>query len=139
MGIPNARRSAAAAALLAAGFAGCGGIGLVGKRATKASVRCSPSPVPLKASTHCTATVTDTTAINATPYGVVRFSTNSRGSFSPNRNCALGGSGASSRCSVLYRPSGVGSGRHELVVSYLGDATHASSDATVTLEVTPSP
>ncbi|TMD56852.1 MAG: hypothetical protein E6I87_15125, partial [Chloroflexi bacterium] len=105
---------------------------LVTKRATRTSVSCTPTSVPVDAPTSCTATVSDIdVGTTSTPSGTVTFGSSSSGSFS-STTCTLGASGT---CSVTYTPAVVG--EHVITASYGGDDTHAASSGMTSVTATP--
>src|SRR5439155_494902 len=106
---------------------------LVTKRATRTSVSCTPTSVPVDAPTSCTATVSDIdVGTTSTPSGTVTFGSSSSGSFS-STICTLGASGT---CSVTYTPAVVGTGAHLISADYSGDLKHAPSSGSTTVSVT---
>jgi len=104
-------------------------------RSTTTSVVCSPASLTFGAGgSTCTATVTDT-AGNPTPPSLnVGFTTNGAGAFSSS-SCSLNGSGNQASCSVVYTPSAVGTGSHQITGSYSGDPTHQTSQGSGLLGV----
>jgi hypothetical protein len=99
-------------------------VGAAPGASTATLLQCEPSAVPVNAPTACTATVTNTGSGAPTmPTGDVEFSSDESGSFSENR-CTL----SDGVCKVTYTPTAVGSGTHDLTVSYDGDHTHQPSD-----------
>lgn len=93
-------------------------------RPTATTLVCRPARLTLGGSASCTATVRDTgSGRRWTPTGRVRFSSSAAGSFSHRGACRLAGG----RCTVVYRPSAVGSGRQRISVRYGGDALHSPS------------
>jgi hypothetical protein len=72
----------------------------------------------------CTATVTNTASAAPAPTGTVTFSSDTHGSFHPDKTCTLKAAGASSNCTVTYLPA---PGQQTVSVSYAGDAAHGPS------------
>ena len=118
---------------------------VTGVHPTSITLSCTPASVPTGTNATCTASVTDTFASPATsataPSGSVSFlNTTGIGTFFPiipgvkGTTCALGGSGATTKCAVNYEPTKLGTGTHTIVATYGGDSTHATS--TITLDVT---
>ena len=104
-------------------------------RSTSTSVACSPVSLTLGAgSSTCTATVTETAGNPTPPTLNVGFTTNGAGLFSSS-SCALNGSGNQASCSVVYTPTAVGSGSHQITASYSGDPTHQNSQGSGLLGV----
>src|SRR5439155_1044040 len=95
--------------------------------------------------TTCTATVTDpATSGIVTPTGTVTFAIDTgTGSFNvPTCTLAAGTYAAgtitpSTSCSVVYKPSQIGTGSHTLSASFGGDSSHTTSSSTATVTVTP--
>jgi hypothetical protein len=105
-------------------------------RPTTTSVACSPVSVTFGAgSSTCTATVTDTAGNPTAPTLNIGFATNGVGAFSSS-SCTLNGSGNQASCSVVYTPSAVGTGSHQITGSYSGDPTHQASQGSTLLGVT---
>ena len=112
---------------------------------TTTSVSCLPASVPVNTTTTCTATVTDpATSGVVTPTGTVTFAiTTGTGSFNvPTCTLAAGTYAAgtttpSTSCSVVYKPSQIGTGSHTLTASFGGDSSHTTSSNTATVTVTP--
>jgi hypothetical protein len=106
--------------------------------ATSASVRCGSIPAAVGHAASCLATVAAAGAGLPSPNGLVRFLTDSGGSFTADATCKLTPAGAgSASCTLGYTPLVVGRfGVHEISVSYLGDAGHATSFGTTQLAVT---
>ena len=104
-------------------------------RPTSTSVSCSPVSLAARSSTLCTVTVTDTgPGTPHPPTGLVTFSSDSPGSFSPSASCTLAAiSPAQARCFVNYTPSAAGT--HRISGNYTGDGDHSASSATATLAV----
>jgi hypothetical protein len=108
-------------------------------RATTTSVACSPVSLTLGAgSTTCTATVTDTAGNPTAPTLNVGFATNGAGAFS-STSCTLSGSVNQASCTVVYTPSAVGTGSHQITGSYSGDPTHQTSQGSGLLGVVSPP
>jgi len=85
----------------------------------------------------CTATVTDTEATPSKPTGMVSFSSDSEGIFSPT-SCELSpstGTEQANSCPVKYDPTKIGSGTHEITAKYGGDSAHAEWSGSGTLAV----
>ena len=100
--------------------------------ATATTLGCSPATVVVGQQTICTVAVSDLTAPTAVvPTGEVSFSSNTAGAFS-SPTCTL----SNGSCTVMYTPSAIGSGSHQLTATYGGDATHAKSGTTTPLVVT---
>ena len=96
--------------------------------ATTTSVACSPSAPTLPVSTNCTATVTDTAAVDA-PAGMVAFSATGLGSFGSSASCSLIATvGAESACQLSFTPSLAGA--QTITAAYAGDVMHAASSGT---------
>src|SRR5207249_6350864 len=112
---------------------------------TTTSVSCLPASVAVNTTTTCTATVTDpATSGIVTPTGTVTFAiTTGTGSFNvPTCTLAAGTYAAgsitpSTSCSVVYKPSQIGTGTHTLSASFGGDSSHTTSSNTATVTVTP--
>ncbi len=112
---------------------------------TTTSVSCLPASVPVNTTTTCTATVTDpATSGIVTPTGTVTFAiTTGTGSFNVPTCTLAAGSYAtgtttpSTSCSVVYKPSQIGTGSHTLSASFGGDSSHTTSSNTATVTVTP--
>ena len=99
------------------------------------------SPIVVGLPTTCTATVTDTAAGATSPIGTVAWSTDASGSYTPIV-CTLSATGPNtSRCSVFYEPTLVGTGGAggngvaHLGATYSGDTTHSGSSGQFTLTV----
>jgi hypothetical protein len=100
---------------------------------TSTTVACVPASTVVARQTTCTATVSDTTAGNASaPGGSVNFSSSGSGSFSDSGACTL----SAGSCQVSYTPAVVGSGTHEITASYGGDAAHGASSGSTNVAVT---
>src|SRR3954452_10886278 len=97
------------------------------KRASTTDVACFPNPTALNQPTTCTATVSDTSAGNATaPTGNVTWTKSGTGTLG-STSCTLNGSGSSASCSVTYTPTS--GSKHDLTADYAGDVKHnAASD-----------
>ncbi len=112
---------------------------------TTTSVSCLPASVAVNTTTTCTATVTDpATSGIVTPTGTVTFAiTTGTGNFNvPTCTLAAGTYAAgsitpSTSCSVVYKPSQIGTGSHTLSASFGGDSSHTTSSNTATVTVTP--
>src|SRR5207248_11178667 len=106
----------------------------VNKRTSATTATCSPATRPANSPTTCTATVTDTGAVNsgaAIPAGTVTFTSSGTGTFSPPAGtCTLNPSGM---CSVTYTPNLVGTGTHTITAAFGGDTTHKTSSGTFAL------
>jgi hypothetical protein len=108
-------------------------------RPTSTSVACSPTSLTLGAgSSTCTATVTDTANSPTPPTLNTGFTTDGPGAFSSS-SCTLNGSGNQASCSVIYTPSAVGTGSHQITASYSGDPTHEASQGSTLLGVLAAP
>jgi hypothetical protein len=104
---------------------------------TATSVACTPAAVTLPASTNCTATVSDTAALDA-PTGTVAFSATGLGSFGSPASCSLVATGgAQSACQLSFTPSFAGA--QTISAAYLGDFMHAASSGTASLPVVAAP
>ena len=104
-------------------------------RATTTSLACSPVSLTLGAgSSTCTATVTDTAGNPTPPTLNIGFTTDGAGAFSSS-SCTLSGSVNQASCSVVYTPSAVGTGSHQITGSYSGDPTHQASQGSGLLGV----
>jgi hypothetical protein len=102
---------------------------------TVTGVSCSPGPLKTGEAFACTATVTNTSGIPA-PNGEMSLATDAQGRFE-RTPCALepiAGTSAAN-CRFDYRPIRVGSGLHELTVSYPGDDIHDPSAVTASVAV----
>src|SRR6266487_3590928 len=100
---------------------------------TTTVVTCSPGSVIINVATSCTARVIDTSTSPTTPTGIVDFTTNSSGVFSPSTSCILSaGAGPNmASCSVSYTPTVAG---HQMITgSYGGDSGHSSSTDSFTV------
>jgi hypothetical protein len=99
---------------------------------TATRISCQPGTVALSAEAHCTATVEDTAATPSAPTGQVEFATGGEGTFS-KVSCELGSGveGKKASCETTYQPSAPGP--HQIVAAYLGDAGHATSEASTTI------
>jgi hypothetical protein len=105
---------------------------------TKTTLSCAPSPVEIKASSHCKATVEDTVGgVATTPSGKVTFKSDSNGAFSPKECDLVTIDGKSASCTVDYTPAEVQSGSHKLTAAYASDALHASSSGQFSVKVSP--
>ena len=102
---------------------------------TTTSVACVPTSVTLGPGTTCTATVTDTTASPTTPTLSVDFSTDGAGTFSGGGSCTLADTASQASCQVIYTPSAVGTGSHEITGLYGGDPAHEPSQGSVLVGV----
>lgn len=106
-------------------------------RVSSTSVSCSPRRVAVNSHTKCTVTVKDTGAgKKATPTGKVAFGSSSSGRFSAG-SCRLKPTSTKGKasCSVTYKPTAVGSGKHKITARYRGDPGHKTSRASATLAV----
>lgn len=109
-------------------------------RTSATSLKCPPGSTTVGATLTCTMTVSNATSgTMLTPTGSVTLSSDSAGAVANPGNCALVPTGASgtASCSLTYRPSAVGGGRHRLTASYSGDATHLPSTGSLALVVNP--
>jgi len=101
---------------------------------TTTGISCDTTVVVNQASL-CTATVTDTTTTGATsPTGTVTFALNPSpggGTFDSSTCTLVVGAAGVSSCSVHFTGSGPGGDVVNLVASYPGDTTHASSSSMV--------
>jgi hypothetical protein len=106
---------------------------------TTTTLGCAPPTLILGAgSSTCTATVSDASGDATTPQGSVSLTSGGPGTFSAGGSCALAGAGPDvARCQITYTPSAVGSGSHELTAAYGGDLSHAASQGTAQLGITP--
>ncbi len=100
------------------------------------------SPVVVGGPTTCTATITDTSSTAIPSLATVTWSTDGAGSFSPSNPCTLSPIGSTtSKCSVQYLPSQVGTGGPagtgitHIAATYSGDAVHLGSTGSFTLNV----
>ena len=100
------------------------------------------SPVVVGGPTTCTATITDTSSTAIPSLATVTWSTDGAGSFSPSNPCTLFPIGpTTSKCSVQYLPSQVGTGGPagtgitHIAATYSGDAVHLGSTGSFTLNV----
>ena len=112
---------------------------IVRKVPTSTTLSCNPSRLPARATTSCTATVIDEAQSGTNPSGVVNFTSNGQGAFSPE-SCEpqeAGGNENEASCQVTYTPASAGSGTHRLTASYEGDEFHAPSEGTTALTVVP--
>jgi hypothetical protein len=110
----------------------------VSPRSTSTGVHCAPPSIRVRATTRCTATVSDTHAAGASaPIGTIAFRSNSSGAFAPG-GCTLRPTATAGRssCSVTYSPTAVGSGTHRITATYGGDAVHAGSAGVGSVAVT---
>jgi hypothetical protein len=102
-------------------------------RSTSTSVLCNGSAIEVGQATTCQATVSDTAAGPvSTPTALVRFASDSPGSFGSSGSCTLvptATTGVAS-CLISYTPSSVASGTHLINAQYEGDATHGLSTST---------
>lgn len=108
----------------------------VGSRATTTSVRCSPSPVAVTASTMCTATVADAGAGGPiTPAGTVAFNSPTAGaSFAEDSGCVLGATETPgvAICEVQFTPTQLPPAQARIQAFYSGDGAHSgSSDSAI--------
>jgi hypothetical protein len=97
---------------------------------------CTPSSLQLGSSSKCEVTAADPTAPGTPLAGIVDFSSDRAGIFSPSR-CALQTTAGRSSCQVAYMPTQAGT--HRITASYRGDRDHASSQDTSPLEVAAPP
>lgn len=98
----------------------------VGVRTSATTVICNPPRRQIGLEATCTATVTDSDSGNgSTPTGSVDLG--------PAGSCAL----SAGSCSVNYTPVASDLGTLTLTAAYGGDAAHAPSSGTTTLEVKP--
>lgn len=116
---------------------------LLAKDTTDTTVKCGPGALDVGATTHCVATLADTSAgAGGPPSGPISFSSDSPGDFSlpslaaPSCELSEDEEGNFS-CSMDYTPTGIASGIHKVTATYAGDAAHAGSagQATVTITV----
>ena len=100
--------------------------------ATTTALACSPASVTVPGSSSCTATVTGSSGASP-PTGSVALSSSGAGVFGPATSCTLAPSGAASAtCQATFAPSLAGS--QTITAAYAGDATHAASSGTSTLQ-----
>jgi len=106
---------------------------------TATTVHCEPHSLGVEETATCTATVEDTSASPSVPGGSVEFASDSPGAI--GAFCALGpgDAGRRSSCSVLYTPSGVGSGTHTIEADYSSDSSHQASAGQDRLAVSATP
>jgi hypothetical protein len=113
----------------------------VGPRATLTSVVCSPSSVAVTATATCVATVSDVDAGSPSqPTGLVTFSTPTVGAVFPGSgSCLLGPTATrgSALCVVQLEPGQLPPAQARAIASYVGDAAHAGSSATGSVDVRP--
>ncbi len=106
------------------------------KDTTATAIVCEPATVILGGAAACTVTVTDTAPSPSAPGGEVKFEHLGNGEFSHSANCTLFASGAAkSRCQIIYTPSSVGTGNHQITALYQGSASHQASQGSTPLEV----
>jgi hypothetical protein len=106
------------------------------RRLTSTATACAPTSLTLGAgTTTCTATVTDTGSSPTNPTGSVNFTSNGIGTFSGGGSCPLTGNAGQPSCQVIYTPTAVGSGSHQITGSYPGDSTHESSQGSTPVAV----
>jgi CSLREA domain-containing protein len=104
----------------------------VPKRSSATKVACLPTGVRVGSATMCTATVSDSApGHRITPSGPVHFSSSGNGSFSHSGSCVL----SAGRCTVTFKPSGLGSGAQRITASYGGDSAHTGSTGHASLTV----
>jgi hypothetical protein len=118
---------------------GTGALAVAG-RMTTVAVDCGAGVVVAQAAT-CTATVTDTDpeGTPSSPTGMVSFTSDSQGAFTPT-TCELSQSAeAQASCSVKYEPTAVGLGTQKITGAYLGDGAHIAGSSSATLTVSPAP
>jgi uncharacterized protein YjiK len=81
----------------------------------------------------CEVTVSRSTGL-LTPGGLVDWTSNGSGSFTPNP-CNLSGADGTGTCSVTYTPSAVGTGVHLVTGTYTGDSNFSGSDGSQSVSV----
>src|SRR5439155_1194163 len=89
---------------------------------TSTVVGCVPASVTVNSGSVCTATVTDTSATDATtPTGSVGFATDGAGTLSlPGTSCSLSaGAAGPASFAVTYTPTVVGTGTHSITVTFV--------------------
>jgi len=107
---------------------------------TMTVVTCTMGSVLVNTLTSCTARVIDNSTSPTVPTGMVTFTTNSTGIFSPaSATCTLAAGNAPNmaKCSVTYTPSATG--KHRITGSYGGDSSHAKSIGAFLVNVRPQP
>ena len=108
-----------------------------GGHKTTTTLDCQPSTVILGGAAACTVTVTDTAANPTSPSGGAVFASNGPGDFSSG-GCVLAPTGANkASCQLIYTPSLVRSGSHEITALYPGDTSHEPSQASEKITVSP--
>jgi LPXTG-site transpeptidase (sortase) family protein len=122
----------------ATGLAAVGSFAVGELAATTTAVACVPNPVIMPAGTSCTATVMRASGSN-TPTGTVTWSSSGSGNFTPANTCTLSGAGGTATCSVTYTPTVFGTGSHNLLASYSGDANFHSSSGNTDLTILDAP
>ena len=105
----------------------------VALRATRTRIRCRPRTIGARASTVCTATVSDRVpGAPVAPSGLVTFASNKPGTFTRSP-CTLSTTADVSSCQVSYTPAAVGV--HELRARYSGDSANAGSRGRTILRI----
>src|SRR3989441_368488 len=110
-------------------------------RPTTTTLTCIPASVNTGSATTCTASVTDnapiSTGLSLPPTGTVGFTTSGTGTFATSP-CTLtaGMTTGTATCSVTYTPTGSTARTDTITGSYGGDASHATSTNTFSLQVT---
>jgi hypothetical protein len=108
-----------------------------GGQTTETTLQCEPSDVILGGVSICTVKVKDLAADPSTPGGGVVFASNDAGTFASGGCSLFEVTRGEARCQVVYKPSEVGSGGHEITAIYPGDPGHEPSDATDLVNVSP--
>src|SRR5439155_813351 len=105
---------------------------------TSTVVGCVPASVTVNSGSVCTATVTDTSATDATtPSLYLGFASDGTGTFSlPGTSCSLSaGAAGTASCAVTYTPTVVGTCSHSISCTFVPTShpfpTRRSSDLTV--------
>jgi hypothetical protein len=108
-----------------------GGDGFIAKlqsETTATTARCSPSNINPGGRSTCTVSVSDIGQSPRPPTGEVGLTTDGHGSFDPTPSCVLTATSERiSGCEVVYSPTQVDSGDHEIKATYTGDQAHESS------------
>src|SRR5438552_7481275 len=106
---------------------------VVNTRPTTTTVSCSPASIAPSQATTCTVTVTDPATnpgTRITPTGTVTFSsTGVAGTFTGSPCTLVAGTFGTATCQVTFT-AGTGTGTSNIVGTYGGDSTHASSLST---------
>ena len=108
----------------------------VAKRTSQSNVTCADASVAVGVATSCTVTVTDTSTPpgGSAPTGLVAWTTDGSGAFTP-ASCTLSpGTGNSASCQVSYTGTATGN-TVGLTATYAGSARHGGSSAAATVRI----